>query len=174
VVGVSTAARWNGRTWKSYELAASYVPFAGVACWSTRACVAVGTEEPTPSGHIADAQIWNGKRWRDQPGVDASNDSLLSVSCTHSAVKLRACYAVGFTPFSYYYNEGTTFAAQFNGLRWSAAPTPNPGGTFAVGGAYNVLQGVSCSTTGGRDVCIAVGAYRAIGGIQHTLAETLS
>jgi hypothetical protein len=97
---------------------------------------------------------------------------LLSVSCLRLVPRATSCYAVGYSPFEYQYDVGTTLAERVKGARWTIQPTLDPAGTGLA--SYNVLSGVSCWSKRRGDVCMAVGAYSQTADNQHTLSERLS
>jgi len=134
----------------------------GVFCTSAGNCWAVGQSQRSGSGPALNQLLhWNGKKWHSfrvpQPGGTTGHDynTLTEVRCVYS----RDCWAVG-----YYLNGGADLdqALHWNGKKWSAVPTPTPGGTLS--GDLNELYDVTCAAAAS---CWAVGEF----GTSSTLAN---
>lgn len=131
-----------------------------VACFSTRACTAVGFYYDAQGAIRSLAERWDGSSWAIQPTPNPTASvagGLLGVSCP-SAV---SCIAVG----SYNDSAGTplTLAEVWNGSAWSILQSPDP-----TGAAASSLSSVSCSAVG---TCLAVGGYQDQSQDQLTLSE---
>jgi hypothetical protein len=88
--------------------------------------------ESSPAG-----QIWNGSTWKATPHLPTSE-----IGNAISCVSEKFCFQVNET------KNGRTFAADWNGSKWTVVPTPNPLHR------QSLLDGVSCSTL---KLCVAVG-----------------
>jgi hypothetical protein len=162
---LSLAERWTGTTW---DIQPTPNPVGvdgingaldgGIACPTSRACMAVGQWFPVPVAHpgVTLAEHWNGASWEIQTtpnptGVDGANGThnspFLGVSCPTP----NDCTAVGNYDSGNYARDGyfPTLAERWNGISWSVQPTVTP-----IGAAYSLLAGVSCPTP---HTCIAVG-----------------
>jgi hypothetical protein len=91
------AERWDGKTW-AIQPTPSPGPTGsglhGVACPTTRTCIAVGGSSTSPSAETTLAERWNGKTWITQPTpnpADSTESELDGIAC--SSAKL--CTAVG-------------------------------------------------------------------------------
>jgi hypothetical protein len=123
-------------------------------------CMAVGTGI---SGSFAER--WNGRKWSldrlplPLDGVHVETD-VYGISC---ATPLR-CMIVGFYVRTHTRGQPhfMTFAAKWNGQRWSLALPPNPSKS-----SDSELIGVSCPV---ERFCIAVGSA-ALPSSRHTLIE---
>jgi hypothetical protein len=136
---------------------------SGVACASTKSCVAVGGRSPTSSGPGGTlTEKWNGTKWSVVKSPDPSGSTgatLNGVVCTSA----KSCLAVG----DYFTSSRATLptAESWNGTKWSVVKVPVPSGAT---GAY--LASVSCASAKN---CQAVGASGASGELdQNTLAES--
>jgi len=140
-------AKWNGST---LTMLSAPVPsgargswLSGVACISTRFCMAVGRAYPSGDGAVSLIEQWNGSKWSlSKQAPNQGGDWLLSgVSCNSTT----SCMAVG----SYTLNgnpDGLPFAEQWNGREWASEYLPGSEG--------DELYGVSCTTVSS---CMAVG-----------------
>jgi hypothetical protein len=165
---LTLAERWNGVHW-TVQASPNPTPslpiheFAGVACPTASACVAVGrfgrdtTYTPyhaaTFSGLI---ERWNGHHWTVQRIIHAAAGKIfspLAVSCTSPA----ACMAVGTRLLSL---ENLPAAWRWNGQQWSAKHPSNHGES-------GELLGVSCLSA---IRCVAVGHFF-VSRDQNALAE---
>ena len=119
---------------------------SGVWCSSTTSCVAVGWYSAGPSRHETLVETWSASGWATAPSADpgSADSELTSVACGTDL----GCTAVG------WYKGATgprhALVEQLGGGVWQAVPVR------AAGGSDNVLQGVSCPTSG---TCVAVGWY---------------
>jgi hypothetical protein len=143
--GGTLAEKWNGTTWavvKSPDPPGSTgAVLNGVACTSTKNCLAVGNYFTSSHTTLPAAERWNGSKWSvvSVPAPSGATDaSLAAVSCTSST----NCQAVGI-------NGENTLAESWNGAKWKIVPSPNP-----VPGKPNDLSGVACPAT---SECWAVG-----------------
>jgi hypothetical protein len=129
----------------------------GVACASSKSCVAVGGRSPTSSGPGGTlAEKWSGSKWSvvkspDPPGSDGA--ALSSAACTSAT----NCVAVG----DYFTSSHTTLPAaeRWNGSKWSVLSVPAPSGATDAS-----LAAISCASTAN---CQAVGVSG-----ENTLAES--
>lgn len=142
--GRALIERWNGTSW-SIESApppagSRAIVLRGVSCASASACIAVGS-----GGKGALAERWNGSGWSAQ-SVAGRNVALEGVACAAP----RSCVAVGSLRGNGARVSQRTFAARWDGWRWSIQPTPNPSNS-----GDSVLNAVSCPSS---TVCMAVGS----------------
>lgn len=121
--------RWNGRRW--YSVPSPNSPskvraLNAIDCFSTTTCVAVGALNQTSSVKIVPfVDAGSGTHWvasrapapLPRPGtVPQVDDELLGVSCAGP----RDCEAVGDE------NGGGGLVEHWNGVSWSAQPSPEP------------------------------------------------
>jgi hypothetical protein len=161
--GKLLAETWNGTSWSVQKTplpaGSQGGAFSGVTCTSASACTAVGSYFANPGGPFAER--WNGTTWSFQSvplppnwQTSTSQIGLSTVACTSAS----ACYAIGnYAPN----NLPATFAAAWNGTKWSLQPIDLPVGT---GG--DTLGGVSCAAPH----CAAVGSYFGLSNLPVTLA----
>lgn len=172
IAGKPLAEIWNGITWTPESIptpaGSASSGLSGVACLSTRFCIAVGSTTPAGKRQAPLAEIWNGTTWRDEPTIAAG--TILSELSAVSCVATNACTAVGTYGFSPGFNS--RFGAlieRWDGhrfVRQSASAYPSTD-AWATG-----LSGVSCPT---RSSCIAVGSTTPLGnGIPEPVAERWS
>jgi hypothetical protein len=129
----------------------------GVACDSSKSCVAVGGRSPTstgPGGTLA--ETWNGTTWSVVKSPDPSGSTgavLNGVACTSA----KNCLAVG----DYFTSSHATLPAaeKWNGSKWSVVTIPAPSGATDA-----FLDAISCASS---SHCQAVG-----GSGDSTLAES--
>jgi len=128
---------------------------SGVFCTAASNCWAVGNFDSTTSGATLNEVLhWDGTAWSQvtvpSPGGNALGDvsELLAVRCRVAS----DCWAVG----QYFNNNSAALdqALHWNGTKWSAVPTPTPGGT--LNGDDNELFDVTCSAASS---CWAAGEY---------------
>lgn len=143
----------NGASWTvmdSADRAGADDRLAGISCWSTTTCFAVGSAT-TGSGTSTLAEQWDGASWHlvPTPNPTGSSESrLLAVSC-RSAMD---CMAVGSA-------AGLPLAERWDGTSWQLTTVPLPGSAATAS-----FAGVSCPTGQG---CVAVGSF----GANYTLVE---
>jgi hypothetical protein len=134
---------WNGNTWSRMQSPAvpgANVYLQAVSCTSAKFCMLVGTTV-TPSGIISSlTEQWNGTRWKIVPNA-AEGEAATGISC----IETSFCAVVGYTVIE---EHSTSFGEIWDGMSWTATPTPNPGT------AYTVLNGVNCLSS---STCVAVG-----------------
>jgi hypothetical protein len=101
----------------------------GVYCTSRTSCWAVGSQNGTGGvGLLNQAMHWNGSKWRKvsvpNPGGTGSDsvNELYAVRCTTAA----NCWAVGARSHG---GALVNQALHWDGKKWTAVHTPNPGGT---------------------------------------------
>jgi hypothetical protein len=147
--GTSTgtlAEKLNGTKWSVVTSpnpkGSTGASLAGVACTSTKNCLAVGRYF-VPGKTLPTAEMWNGTKWSllTVPAPSGTtNASLGAVACVSST----NCQAVG-------ESGDNTLAESWNGAKWSivSSPSPNPA-------KPEVLSGVACPSA--KD-CWAVGYY---------------
>jgi hypothetical protein len=157
------AETWNGASWQVLKVPlpakSQGGTFSAVSCSAANACTATGTIFATPGGTFADR--WNGTTWHVQatpepPNWQTSTSQIAidSVSCTSAT----SCTATGnYAPN----NQPATFAAAWNGTKWSLQTATLPPGTTG-----SILNGLSCTTAG----CTAVGSYYGVANVPVTLA----
>lgn len=137
----SLVLMWDGTTWEAPPVPTR--PGDGgldsVSCVSETRCTAVGSGD---AGTLV--MTWDGAAWTIVPSPSPGDfASLESVSC----VTESWCTAVG-----YFYEMGpqsqATLVLNFDGVTWSAVPSPNSG-------SDDLLQSVWCVSTAS---CVAVGS----------------
>ena len=125
----------------------------GVFCTSRTRCWAVGQEGAGGKSIANQVLRWNGKTWRKfsvpNPGGTGADSvsELFAVRCAAAA----NCWAVG------EHSRGGALlneALHWNGKKWTAVPTPNPGGKGS--GKISELEDSTCITSAD---CWAVGDF---------------
>jgi hypothetical protein len=149
--GSTFSQSWNGKTWHITpvpEPPLATDSLVGVACVSTRNCLAVG-------GPLS--VEWNGTSWRMLPvPTGAANASLNGVQCP----AVNDCIAVGTV-------SSAVFAQQWNGGSWTQLAPVAPAGSSS-----SEFNGISCT---GSDNCVAVGQFSIVQNNRatyHALAES--
>ena len=161
------AEAWNGTAWRVAPTPPPQVPggtaLGTVSCTSPASCMAVGYAgfSNGSGASVTLAESWNGTAWRrlatPTPG---GNGALAGVSCTASP----ACTAVGDRAVNSPTLFMATLAERWNGARWAAQPTPNPGGASTAG-----FGAVSCTRPA---ACMAVGSSEdQVGEFETSVAE---
>lgn len=171
----SLAEWWNGRFWAALTppspARALSSQLDAVSCFSSAACMAVGSYDDHAGATLTLSEWWNGRTWmveRPQQPADTIVSDLTGVSC----VGPKSCMAVGS------YNNGhangmanatpLTLAEQWNGRSWVTLTTPDPTPAGELTHAKNrELFGVSCTST---KACTAVGTFQenlGVGGSTH-------
>jgi hypothetical protein len=174
---LNQALHWNGRKWSKVPTpdpggtsSGDSSALNGIACTSSRNCMAVGSF--ASAGHTSHNQAlrWNGHRWAlvatPGPGGTTTGSSVLfGVRCPSAS----DCWAVGTA------NKGDQGVSpmlnqvlHWNGRRWTTVHVPNPGGTAA--NASNQLAGASCTSAVN---CWAVGTTSSGVGPPVSLNEAL-
>ena len=126
----------------------------GVFCTSRTSCWAVGAQNGAGGvGLLNQAMHWNGSKWRKasvpNPG-GTGTDSLSELFAVRCVAKAN-CWAVGVrSSGSAQLNE----ALHWNGKKWTAVRTPNPGGKG--NGKISELDDSTCVTA---TDCWAVGDF---------------
>jgi hypothetical protein len=126
----------------------------GVFCTSRTSCWAVGAQNGAGGvGLLNQAMHWNGSKWRKasvpNPG-GTGTDSLSELFAVRCVAKAN-CWAVGVhSSGSAQLNE----ALHWNGKKWTAVRTPNPGGKG--NGSISELEDSTCVTAAD---CWAVGDF---------------
>jgi hypothetical protein len=125
----------------------------GVFCTSRTSCWAVGAQNGSGVGMVNQAMHWNGSKWRKASvpnpggtGADSINE-LYAVRCTAAA----NCWAVGEHSHG---DAQVNQALHWNGKKWAAVHTPNPGGTSSS--SVSELDDSTCVTSTN---CWAVGDF---------------
>lgn len=145
--------RWNGARW-SIVGAPAQIVLSGVSCWSSNACMAVGTRAGRPI-----AARWNGARWLSKPMATPGRVGSLGLSDLSCADSGKACAAVGgFTD----HHRQWLLMEHWNGRRWSAQRLPMSGSAGSGG-----LDEVSCAA---HAFCMAVGSQEGSDGQSVTIA----
>jgi len=125
----------------------------GVFCTSRTRCWAVGQEGAGGKSIANQVLRWNGSTWRKfsvpNPGGTGADSvsELFAVRCAAAA----NCWAVG------EHSRGDALlneALHWNGKKWTAVPTPNPGGKGS--GKISELEDSTCITSAD---CWAVGDF---------------
>jgi len=121
-----------------------------VSCTSASSCIALGSQDPTPSGpRVTLAEQYSGGRWRKVPSQDPKGgfyDSLEHSTCLSQAF----CIAGGFQTTAK--TVDTQALVEGLGSRgWTIQPLPHP-----VGETQSEIRGVGCRSTSS---CLAVGRY---------------
>ncbi len=132
---------------------ASLSALDGVFCTSRTRCWAVGQEGAGGKSIANQVLRWNGSTWRKfsvpNPGGTGADSvsELFAVRCAAAA----NCWAVG------EHSRGGALlneALHWNGKKWTAVPTPNPGGKGS--GKISELEDSTCITSAD---CWAVGDF---------------
>ncbi len=119
----------------------------GVACVSSKSCVAVGGRSSTakgPGGTLTEK--WNGTTWSVVKSPDPAGSTgaaLDGAACTSA----KNCLAVG----RYFTSSRTTLPAaeRWNGTKWSVVSVPAPSGaTDASLGAISCASATNCQAVG--------------------------
>jgi hypothetical protein len=173
---LNQALFWNGRKWSRVAVPSpggtamhDASELFGVRCVAARDCWAVGTYEKHHAG-LDEALHWNGGKWSvaSMPapgGTRAGNvNELFDVTCTSA----RNCWAAGEYGTIGASGQLKNQALHWNGRKWAAAATPDPGGTAA--GDISVLDGIRCVAA--RD-CWAAGTEGTVGSSVKVLNEVL-
>lgn len=135
--------RWDGTAWRvayGSDLAQSKpdqsaVSLQAIAVVSAQDAWAVGrviiTDDPGNIGHVL-VLHWNGQSWQQ---VKAPSFSMGSAFSAVAALSASDIWAVGDTALDYS-GSSRTLIEHWNGSRWQAVPSPNPGtpGTAYRGG----------------------------------------
>jgi len=155
------AESWDGTRWSvvpSPSLGSGGTLYA-VSCTANNACMAVGCFGKGNNCFRALTESWDGARWTKVPSASPgiAGNRLNGVSC----VSAGACTAVGVDGTGN--GVTTSLVESWDGTRWSAVPSPNPGP------GYTWLSGVSCTST---DACVATGNYFTSTGSNRTLIES--
>ena len=123
--------RWDGAAWSQVKTVNENgfpdVVLAGIDCWSSLTCVAVGNAQGDYQGHAVAVVFANGQ-WKlsDVPTGSAADFAELSaVTCRAS----NRCLAVGRTSGP---DVVRTFIARWDGLTWSKVASPTPSGVGEV------------------------------------------
>lgn len=149
-VTVPLAERWDGAAWSVVHAGrpagASSSGLTSVACTSTSACMAAGSDFGADSVSVTLAERWDGAAWSvvASPNPDGAQSShFSSVSCGSSS----HCVAAG----SYFDSDfnNVTLIESWDGSSWAVDTHPNPPGSFD-----SSFAGVSCSDA---SHCLAVG-----------------
>lgn len=137
----------------------------GVACSSSKSCVAVGGDA---GAKVALSEVWNGRSWSKAPSV--KGDALAGASC----VSPTFCAAVG-NSFLFGFARGTLQARSYlathpdgslpapsaylwNGHKWTSVKLPVPAKPKP---ALYELNQVSCAS---KSFCLAVGSSLTLSG----------
>jgi hypothetical protein len=157
----AVAVRMHPRSRSSVPSPSNNTSLNAVSCVSVSDCWAVGWFENEAAGEVNEALHWNGKKWArvatPNPAGRAAGDSnmLFGAGCASAS----DCWAVGYTTHAS--GGDLNEALHWNGKKWSAVHTPQPGGTTSPD--ENRLFGVTCSA---RSNCWATGQRsKAAGGL---------
>jgi hypothetical protein len=161
------AEAWNGTAWRVVPTPPPPVPggtaLGTVSCTSSASCIAVGYAgfNNGSGASVTLAESWNGIAWlRQATPTPGGSGALAGVSCTASP----ACTAVGGRAVNSPTLFMGTLAERWNGTRWVAQPTPNPGGASTAG-----FGAVSCTRPA---ACMAVGSSEdQVGEFETSVAE---
>jgi hypothetical protein len=145
--GATLTEKWNGTAWsvvKSPDPSGSTgAVLNGVACTSTKNCLAVGDFFTSSHTTLPAAEHWNGTAWSvvSIPAPAGATDAFLdAISCASTS----DCQATGGS-------DNKTLAESWNGSKWKIMPSPNPDPAKP-----DFLTGVACPAT---SECWAVGYY---------------
>jgi hypothetical protein len=154
--GFTLAVSWDGARWRLLHPASPglFDGLSGIACPSTRRCVAVGAT--LASSFKTLAETWDGTRWRvlatPTPG---GWGALNAVACPLPA----RCVAVGSTGYG---GVRRPLALAWDGTRWRVlASPPSPDG-------FGNLLNISCD---GPRMCVATGYAGITGAAGPPLIE---
>lgn len=174
---------WNGRSWRTQELATALNTgqqgqINSVSCASANFCAVTGQYATQFGDPKSFAAIWNGKSWSYQDinvGSNAAVDGgINSVSC----ISASFCIGAGAHPFGNFDSEG--LLSFWNGVRWSnyvIEPEPvgnqprRKGGPSAIAGIQGDLDSISCPSV---EFCAADDFYvESVGELGYTQGRSL-
>jgi hypothetical protein len=141
---------WNGTTWATQPSpnwsTGTFNELTDVSCSSATACIAIGDGMIWNNSGRVGAEQWNGASWSLQKPLfrGYTPPGLSGVSCPAA----NMCVVVGAYE-SQILNPIGTLAERWNGVGWSAQPTPSPARKYAP-----ELDDVSCAS---NVFCMAVG-----------------
>ena len=168
--------RWNGVKWATVPVPnpggtanPAVSQLRSLSCTSPGNCWAAGSAgQRLSGGHerlLNQLLHWNGRKWvkatapnPDGTGPKAKNE-LLAVSCTSAS----DCWAVGGTGGASG-RTGLNQALHWNGTKWSAIHTPEPGGTNPD--VANILTAIRCAKPAN---CWAVGVVEGSVGAEDQI-----
>jgi hypothetical protein len=158
------AESWNGRAWAIVPVnlpkGSTGGDLNGVACVSSKGCVAVGSYGNAAADIVALAESWNGKTWAASASAPSAPTGAIAATLQGvSCVSASGCVAVGSYTNALGYSVG--LAESWNGKKWTEGLLPKSSGN-------GELFGVSCVSS---RYCIAVGAGLAGTGFHATPAS---
>jgi len=160
---------WNGGKWFVTTVSSpagtstgAVNEIQGLSCTSAVNCWAAGfygslNAAPTKPTLLNQILRWNGKKWlrarAPSPGPTSAGkaDSLGGITCNSTT----DCWAVGEAGNINGAKDTLNTALHWNGTKWSAVSTPNPGGNGSED--RSVLNSVRCTRSGN---CWAVGVQQ--------------
>jgi hypothetical protein len=132
---------WNGASWKrqpSPNLGINYNFLNGVAATSSTNAWAVGCYDNGAAQQTL-IEHWDGGTWQVQPSPDPGGSTSTSCLGAVAATSSTNAWAVG-----YYDNGGLkSLILHWDGINWTAQPSPNLG----PAGALNQLFGVAATSS---------------------------
>jgi hypothetical protein len=145
------------------QAAKTFGVLKSVYCTSVSSCWAVGYRGTLGNAEVNQALHWNGRRWYrvSVPVVGGHGFSAASALTAVRCTTAKDCWAVG------YVRRGNLLlnqALHWNGRRWSAVRTPEPGGVKQTG--TNELFDVTCAAAAS---CWAVGNFGVTAGTSVKL-----
>jgi hypothetical protein len=146
---------WNGTRWIGHDFASlnrfGNSGITSVSCASVNFCMAGDSSDTTKDGtnYLDFVLIWNGRSWRNQELATALNTGqqgfVNSVSCTSA----NFCAVAG--QYATQFGDPRSFAATWNGKKWSYQRIEVRSNAAVEGGIYSV----SCASA---SFCVGGGA----------------
>lgn len=135
------------------QAARTFGVLKSVYCTSVASCWAAGYRGTLGNAEVNQMLHWNGRRWYrvSVPVVGGTGYSAASALTAIRCTTAKDCWAVGYVRRG---NLLVNQALHWNGRRWSAVRTPEPGGRKQ--GEVSELSDVTCAATAS---CWAVGDF---------------
>jgi hypothetical protein len=141
------AETWDGKSW-------SVVPtpnptginalLNGVSCSSASSCVAVGDHHNAKGTAVVPlAEAWNGSKWSIVPSAGPGATGI-DVFIGDDCLTASRCLAVGVS------DPGPSLAEEWDGIRFSAANSPNPTSVTNFDGV-SCTNAVHCTVVGNEE-----------------------
>ncbi|HET7015116.1 MAG TPA: hypothetical protein VFI65_14460 [Streptosporangiaceae bacterium] len=163
---LTQALHWTGTTWAMVPTpspggtnALDFSELSDVSCTSASDCWAVGDYGNRASSGITRDLVlhWTGKKWFKvkvpDPGGTAQPGDVSSLAAVRCASP-KDCWAAGTASTGGGPGAQFNMMLRWNGTKWSMFGVPSPTGLMT--GAFNELNGLSCTST---KSCMAVGDY---------------
>jgi len=119
--GTGIAEKWTGSSWTPQSLSgAANEILAGLSCYSSTRCMAVGSDGTRPV-----SQEWTGTNWTPEATAHVTGAALISLDQVSCPTATR-CIAVGARTNGGLGAIGNPLAEEWNGASWRALSTPRP------------------------------------------------